>query len=305
MTTIIPAMMHSARNESTKTCACTGVRWCASCRDPRVRERYRMNDPVSVPSFLSSRPAHSLSRSDSLHGIHHFDLETQVAPSCPEFRGVHVIREFLSRQEAEQLLREIDEVPFRPAQSGKLKQHYGPKVNFNKQKINSAQFRGLPNYARQLESRTRRLVEQVPADRTPDPVALRLAVEAFETTDVFVLRYLEQAESNLDFHRDDTFAYGEVILDVSLESDSVLTFLERPKSESESHRLRCVRVPLPARSVLVLYGQARSDWDHAILAYDVAGRRTSVTLRTLSENLRHSDSGRRILEIVRGGPAAT
>jgi len=57
MTTRIPAMMHSAHTESKKTCACTGVRWCANCRDPRVRKRYRMDDPVSVPGFLSSRRA--------------------------------------------------------------------------------------------------------------------------------------------------------------------------------------------------------------------------------------------------------
>lgn len=39
------------------------------------------------------------------------------------------------------------------------KQHYGSKINSNKQKINSARFRGLPAYTRTIESRLRELVE--------------------------------------------------------------------------------------------------------------------------------------------------
>jgi alkylated DNA repair protein alkB family protein 4 len=206
----------------------------------------------------------------------------------------------MSPDEAEQLLQEVEKASFHPAQSGKSKQHYGAKVNFNKQKINTTGFRGLPDYARQIESRLHELAGRDLPGRPGDILALRAALEAFETTDTFVLRYRERDASNLDFHRDDAFVYGEAILDFSLESDSVLTFLERQMPRVRASQTKCVRVPLPARSLAVVYGRARFSWDHAILAYDISGRRTSITLRTLNETLRNGDDGRRILDIARG-----
>ena len=281
-----------------KSCACTGVRWCASCRDPVVREFYRMDDPVQIPELLSTRPGHADSTPQGQ--IHEFDLDLQCAPSRPAFQGVHIFRDFLSTKEAEQLLTMVETAPFVPAQSGKFKQHYGPKINFNKRKINAAGFNGLPNYVPCIESRLRQLAGQ---DLFGDPshcAALQKALDAFEPTDDFVLRYFEQDASNLDFHRDDTFAYGEVILDLSLESDSVLTFLECDEAAPKTSPWACVRVPLPARSLAIIFGRARFTWDHAILAYDIAEKRTSITLRTLSETLRESEAGRRILDIARG-----
>ena len=158
----------------------------------------------------------------------------------------------------------------------------------------------MPDYARWIESRLRELTHLDLPGSPIDNLALRAALEAFETTDAFVLRYLERDASNLDFHCDDTFAYGEAVLDLSLESDSVLTFLDRQGQWLAGGQGNCVRVPLPARSIAVVYGRARLSWEHAILAYDIAGRRTSITLRTLNETLRHSDAGRRIFDIARG-----
>ena len=295
-------MMSSRGETPPKLCGCTGVRWCANCLDPRVRQHHRMDPPIQIPEFLLTRPEDSKSNPDRLDRIHPFDLETQHAPSCPEFSGVFVFRDFFSKDEADRLLEEIEKTPFRPAQSGKQKQHYGSKVNFNKQKINSARFGGLPAYTRNIESRLHELVGAQSDDGvgTSNGRALRLALKRFETTDVFVLRYHERDQSNLDFHLDDTFAYGETILDLSLESDSVLTFLRRIRRGAEPGLENCVRVPLPARSMAVVFGSARFDWEHAILAYDIAERRTSITLRTLSETLRRSETGRQILGIARG-----
>ena len=52
----IPTMTNSQLGVPTKTCACTGVRWCASCREPRVRRRHGMDDPLRIPDLLSTRP---------------------------------------------------------------------------------------------------------------------------------------------------------------------------------------------------------------------------------------------------------
>ena len=106
--------------------------------------------------------------------------------------------------------------------------------------------------------------------------------------------------SNLDFHLDDVFAYGEPILDLSLRSDTTLTLYRgRPEGEVDDPVdvvPACVRVPLPARSLALLFGPARHAWEHALLAADLPEPRTSVTFRTVSPALAALPEGRDILE---------
>jgi len=258
-----------------------------------------MDDPLPIPELLAVRPETRNARPTSNERIHPYDVDRQCAPTRPDFRGVRVFRDFLSESEADWLMDEIDKTPFKPAQSGKLKQHHGAKVNFNKKKLNARAFRGIPAYAGWIESRAR---DRTLADRSGRPGDRRAALDAlarYETSDVFVLRYLEPEASNLDFHRDDTFAYGEAILDLSLESDSMLSFIDPPRDAEDSKQLECVRVPLPSRSLAIVYGAARFEWHHAVLAYDIVGRRTSVTMRTLSESLRQTEEGTSVLRKAR------
>ncbi len=263
-----------------------------------------MDDVVPMPRLLEVRPTMDFVGQAEAEKPNHdglianFDLDSQSTPGCARFQGVRIFPDFLSPPEAEALLCEIDRSEFVKAQSGKWKQHYGPKINFNKKKMNAKNFLGLPAYARRIEDRLRTRAPNEQAGDTEDQMRFATALESFEATDVFVLRYCERDASNLDFHLDDTFAYGELILDLSLESNSVLTFLRHRRSR-EPNATECVRVPLPARSLVAVYGPARFDWEHAILAYDIADRRTSVTLRTLHESLRQSAAGRRVLELAR------
>ena len=251
-----------------KRCACTGVRWCAACRDPGLRAQHGMRPPLAPPACDPSVD---------------FDLDRQSAPGLPHFAGLRVIEDFVSEPEAHALLREIEAQPFVHSQSGKRKQHFGPKMNFRKQRMNASGFTGIPAWARRIEERLREHAHAL---------ALADALARYQTTDVFVLRYRPEDRSNLDLHTDDLFAYGEVILDLSLESDCVLTF-HQPATGA------CVRAPLPARSLAVLFGPARFDWEHGILADDVSHQRTSITLRTLGDEPRRSEAGRRVLEAAR------
>ncbi|MBK7950582.1 MAG: alpha-ketoglutarate-dependent dioxygenase AlkB [Deltaproteobacteria bacterium] len=292
------------------------MRWCARCRDPELRRRHGLRDPLALPAGLEAALAgaperttlakpggHGLPAADATPArLHVFDPASQCAPTCPAFRGVRLYPDALARDEADSLLEQIEARPFTPSQSGKLKQHFGARFNFMRRRMNAERFAGLPAYASGLEHRLRTLVA---ADRTGDPGSLadaRRALENYQTTDVFVLRYLEHEQSNLDFHVDDCFAYGEAIVDLSLDSDSVLSFLGPARPERGEPGLECVRVPLPARSLALVYGPARFEWQHAILPRDIRGVRTSITLRTLAETLRETDAGRALLARA-SGPA--
>ncbi len=234
-----------------RACCCTGVRWCAACADPAVRRLLGLHPPLS------------------------FEISPEAEAGGVE--GVEVVADFLTVAEEQETLAAIEARPFEPAQSGKLKQHFGAKVNFKKRRMKLGGFAGLPAYVHQLQARARAAV-----------------APSFECTDAFVLRYDPARRSNLDPHVDDTFAYGELILNVSLQSDCVLTFFEGLDA-----RARWVRVPMPRRSLLALRGPARFRWHHGILADDVQGPRTSITLRTLAPAQRATTDGQRLLEIAR------
>ena len=259
-----------------------------------------MDDPLSVPDWLVEAlrcdgDARVPGESVDSPRFHVFDPERQCAPTCPAFAGVRVYPEAITRSEAEQLLTTLDAAPFIPCQSGKHKQHHGPRFNFTRRRMNAERFEGIPDYAHFLEARLRACVREDAAGDAADRKSCRAALEDYETTDVFVLRYFEPERSNLDFHVDDLYAYGEVILDVSLDSGSVLTFLGPCAPDEPGPVLECIRVPLPARSIAVVHGPARFAWQHAILPDDIRGVRTSITLRTLAGALRSTESGQRVL----------
>ena len=277
-----------------KICGCTGVRWCAACTDLGFRAAHKMDPPLELPAPLASRPTRRTP------GVCDFDPMSGSAPGCPDFDGLIVLPEFLSPDESRELLAQIEASPFTIAQSGKQKQHYGAKVNFNKQKLNATAFKGLPTYLTPLEARLRMAFLEFAELSEGAKTRRDEALSNYETTDVFVLRYHERNASNLDLHIDDTFAYGEAIFDVSLETDSVMTFIRRPMNTANPDQIECVRAPLAAGSAALLFGRARFEWEHGILHYDVTGRRTSIALRTLSSRLRATPDGSRVVGIARG-----
>lgn len=294
------------------------MRWCARCRDPQVRLDHGLDAPLELPEWLaaelsSARTAGPGVGPDASRRVFDFDPAHQAAPGLPAFAGVRVYPGALSTDEVDRLLEAIDAQPFLPSQSGKQKQHFGPRFNFTRRRMNADRFEGIPAWAHPLETRLRDCVARDDRGDPADLSACRTALVPYTTTDVFVLRYFEAEHSNLDLHVDDLHAYGEAILDVSLEADSVLTFLGPAGAPARGSAqgsaagdpvgdLVCVRVPLPARSIAVVYGAARFLWQHAILASDVRGIRTSITLRTLGTTLRTTAAGQQVLERARPRP---
>lgn len=84
------------------------------------------------------------------------------------------------------------------------------------------------------------------------------------------------AGAGIGWHRDRAL-YGPVVLGVSLAASCRLRL--REAAPPPAGRRRVITVTLPPRSVYVLGGPARADWEHAIPPVEV--ERWSVTLRTL------------------------
>ncbi|XP_042144311.1 alpha-ketoglutarate-dependent dioxygenase alkB homolog 4-like [Ixodes scapularis] len=235
--------------------------------------------------------------------------------SVPPLRvpGLEVHEEFLTPDEETRLATDIDTANWAGSQSGRLKQDYGPKVNFKKKKVKSDGFRGLPAYYTRIEGKMRE----------------NETVSDFEAVELCNLDYHPKRGSCIDPHYDDWWLWGPRLVTFNLLSDTVLT-LSRPEehwmltdedliesgdrgaddverlaaaaplqhgpdcgswsdafkdsiSTRVPPRLCVVQVPCPRRSMLVLWSDARYKWHHSILREDVKSRRVAMTVRELSE----------------------
>ena len=98
----------------------------------------------------------------------------------------------------------------------------------------------------------------------------------FCAAELNVLSYEESKGSNLAPHFDDFWLWGERIIGVTLLSDTVMTYT-RPGDSSV-----VIQVPIPRRSLYVMSGTSRTEWQHGIYAEDIHGKRFVITVRELT-----------------------
>ena len=104
-------------------------------------------------------------------------------------------------------------------------------------------------------------------------VASRLAFHADDFAEVLVTEY--PVGSVINWHRDGP--PFEVIAGISLASDC--TFRFRPYDKAKQNRKSIITRNVARRSLYVIRGEAREDWEHSI--QPVTEVRFSITLRTL------------------------
>ncbi|XP_019366870.1 PREDICTED: alpha-ketoglutarate-dependent dioxygenase alkB homolog 4 [Gavialis gangeticus] len=254
------------------------------------------------------------------------------------FPGVLLLEDFLSRAEEAELVRAMDQDPWKPSQSGRRKQDYGPKVNFKKQKLRAGCFVGLPSFSQDIVKRMK-----------AHPI-----LEGFLPVEQCNLDYLPERGSAIDPHFDDWWLWGErlvslnllskTVLSMSCDSENSIQLFATPSQESEkpdqtgspqtsqncknnnfiptsacensdnwdldhttpTKLVPCkevtVAVHLPRRSLVVLYGAARYKWKHAIHRKHIEHRRVCITFRELSTEFslggKHEKLGKELLDIA-------
>ncbi|KAJ8275739.1 hypothetical protein COCON_G00074910 [Conger conger] len=207
---------------------------------------------------------------DEGHSVLHFKYEPSsglavrneggVHESFP-FPGVLLWENFISEEEERDLINSMDQDAWKESQSGRKKQDFGPKVNFKKQRVHVGTFSGLPAVSRKIVLRM-----------SQEPL-----LQGFHPVEQCNLDYSPQRGSAIDPHLDDSWLWGERLVTVNLLSDTVVTM-----SCDEGQREVRVCVSFPRRSLLVLHGQARHTWKHAIHRQDIRQRRVCSTFRELS-----------------------
>lgn len=161
-----------------------------------------------------------------------------------------------------------------------LFQNFGPKCNFKKRRLQIGDFKGFPKSTQFVQQRF----------STID------ILKDYQTIEQCSLEYDPKNGASIDPHIDDCWIWGERIVTLNLMSDSILTLFPY-RGDSKKYNLElapeqfrhgvpndntkqiAVRVLMPRRSLLVLYGEARYCWEHMVLRDDITERRVCLAYR--------------------------
>lgn len=204
-----------------------------------------------------------------------------------KYPGVHVQLDFITPEEEIILMDGIDNEPWDISQSGRRKQNYGPKTNFKKKKLRLGNFKGFPEFSKFIQEKLSKVE----------------ILKNYQTIEQCSLEYDPEKGASIDPHIDDCWIWGERVVTVNCLSDSVLTMTkyvgdvkrynlelvekyknklivldEIEKSLAELDNI-VIRIPMPRRSLIVLYGPARYEWEHCVLRDDIKTRRVCVAYR--------------------------
>merc|ERR1719400_674951 len=219
-----------------------------------------------------------------------------------EMPGLMIIQDFVSLDEETKLTSDLDELPWDLSQSGRRKQNFGPRANFKKRKAKNGPFKGFPACTEFIQER----FKTVPM------------LESYRTVEQCSIEYKPETGAAIDPHIDDCWIWGERIVQLNLLSPTYLTctphtggkekynladvdtypriiscdnqVIYNPFTGKISNSVfefsatnfpeNCVvKIPLPARSLLVMYGSARYEWEHSVLREDITDRRVVIAYR--------------------------
>jgi len=226
----------------------------------------------------------------------------------PVFQGIKIIRDFITSDEENTLLEDLDEAPWTTSQSGRRKQNYGPRANFKKRKAKLGAFQGFPMPTKFIQERFKTVS----------------SIQDYKTVEQCSIEYRPEMGACINPHIDDCWIWGERIVQLNLMSDTYLTLVPFEATEPMRYNLpdvakypkimnedtgevqfnpfekknwdNCesypiknssdnnyvVRVPLPRRSLLILYGNPRYNWEHCVLRKDISSRRIVIAYRELT-----------------------
>ncbi|XP_064620505.1 alpha-ketoglutarate-dependent dioxygenase alkB homolog 4-like isoform X2 [Lineus longissimus] len=173
------------------------------------------------------------------------------------FPGILIMNNFITEEEEQKLVQEIDEIPWVDSQSGRRKQDFGPKVNFKKKKLKLQVFSGLAPFSRLLIDSIKQIEK----------------LKDFIPVEQCQLEYVPERGSAIDPHFDDFWLWGEHLVTLNLVSGTYLSMTHDDKPGV------LVLVPMDRRSLITVFGPSRYEWKHGIRREDIRERRLAITFR--------------------------
>ncbi|XP_014240100.1 alpha-ketoglutarate-dependent dioxygenase alkB homolog 4 [Cimex lectularius] len=280
--------------DRSKICGCKGIRTCLKCEclfDISSKAICSPDKENSNPYFYCHECRMCW---PGWEGQDHSDHRGEPIT----LNGIFLLADFLSPEEEEELLKNMDSLPWEVSQSGRRKQNFGPKCNFKKRKLRIGNFCGFPKVTEFVQEKFKSVG----------------ILKDFKTVEQCSLEYDPLRGASIDPHIDDCWIWGERVVTVNLLSDTVLTLIKYrgdpnrynlpyapPFSKTDlSMDNVLIRIPMIRRSLFVMTGEARYDWEHQIYREDVATRRVCLAYREFTlpylKGGQHENEGSPILK---------
>lgn len=182
-----------------------------------------------------------------------------------------VIENFLTEEQEKRLVEKIDDEEWVPNRTGSRRvQIFGP-YHDKQYKIIPGKYSKHPEHVKELAGPTlKKLQELVAEGKLQSDLIFPEKWKDDQKLEVYINEFLPK--SGLRYHFDHRHTYDELICGVSLNSDSIMSFQKGDK---------IAEVPIPQRSLYLMFGTWRKDWKHGIQPVHITGRRVSVTFRTI------------------------
>jgi len=240
-------------------------------------------------------------------------VNTGAACNCekssenPIFSGIKIIPEFVSVEEETTLLEDLDQAPWSISQSGRRKQNYGPRANFKKRKAKVGAFQGFPMPTKFIQDRFKtvsslkdyRTVEQCSIEYRPEKGACisphiddcwiwgERIVQLNLMSDTYLTLLPFESTEPVRYNLQDVAKYPKVMNDKTGEvkfnpfesTDETWKSNQAYSIENSIDKKYVIKIPLPRRSLLIMYGNPRYDWEHCVLRKDISSRRIVIAYR--------------------------
>ena len=180
-----------------------------------------------------------------------------------------VIADFLSEAEEENLIKLIDSQVWVSNRDNSRRVQISGPYHDSKYRIIPGKFSRHPDFILGLSQNIRDIILPLindPAVSSPD------AWGTHDHMEVYINEFLPGA--SLAPHYDHRTTYEDLIIGISLSSDSKLTFTHGTNNKKE-------KVDIPRRSLYAMYGISRNLWKHGLEKEDIKARRVSITFRTI------------------------
>lgn len=177
-------------------------------------------------------------------------------------QGFQYFPDFITKQEEIQLIKEAEQTEvhvfnFQGFEAKRKTASFGYDYSFDKRSLSKG---------KDIPLRFNWVIEKV---------ARHLSIPTEDFAELLVTEY--PVGSVINWHRD--APPFDLIAGISLNTDC--TFRLRPQDKSKQGRKSTISIPVQRRSLYIMKGEARSEWQHSITP--VKSIRYSITLRTLKE----------------------
>lgn len=260
-----------------ENCCCKGIRFCNGCVNTERVSNLNINqiNNLRYKNYRFYYFINNIGKAVYDSNLTYKSLLLEIKEKVLEYQfkkdqdlieisGIKLIKNFISSDTENYLIKKIDSQQWFISQSGRRKQDYGPKINFKKQKVQVETFKGIPEYV----------------DLFLNDLKVNISDEndanKFDIFEMCNLEYVENKSSSIAMHKDDDWIWGERLVSINLLNDTVMSF-------EDKNLKRFVFVYLPRRSMICISGEARNNYMHGIFSYHIVNRRIAITIRESSQ----------------------